>query len=395
MLTLHDDHHILKTYQRSPLIIDHAQGSYLVDVEGRRYLDMASGIAVNALGYGNADIIEAVTAQMNRYMHVSNMFVSPSVVSLAQALKANSFASKVFFSNSGTEANEAALKLCRKWGKEHPRKKHQVVALRDSFHGRSYGGMSLTGKESYRKPFEPMLEGISHIAPNDIKALKNAVSDETCAIFLEMVQGEGGVLPLTQAFVEEVAKLSQAHDILVVVDEIQTGIGRTGTFFAFEQYPVLPDIITTAKALGGGLPLGAMLVNDKLEGVLKRGDHGSTFGGNPVACAAGKALVDVVSEPIFLKNVQEKGRYLEEGLVQLQKKYPNIVLSVRGLGLMLGIDVGPHAEAVKAHAFHAGVILNVTSQTVIRLLPPLNIGYVEIDAFVLVLEDAIKAVTQS
>lgn len=380
-LVAQDQTYVLNLYRRMDLCVETSSGSYLVDTHGSRYLDMVGGIAVNGLGYGHPGIKQAITSQLDQYIHLSNFFVSPAVVGLARLLAENSFASKTFFTNSGTEAVEAALKLVRKYGKSVASDKVEVLSLHNSFHGRTYGGMTLTGQDKYKEPFAPVIPGVKHVILNDIKDLHENVSDRTCALFLEIIQGESGVRVLSQEYVEAVVKLSRKHNFCVVADEIQTGLGRTGALFAYEHYDFVPDVVTLGKSLGGGLPLGAMLVSSKLENVLIKGDHGSTFGGNPVACAAGQVVLKTVIQSGFLDDIRAKGAYLIDGLEKIRSDYPEVVTEVRGRGLMIGTEVGDYAQAIQQKALEMGILINITNGSVVRLLPPLTIDYAELDVF--------------
>jgi acetylornithine/N-succinyldiaminopimelate aminotransferase len=378
---------VLNLYQRLDLTIVKGEGSYLFDDNGNAYLDMFSGIAVNSLGHGNEKVKAAIIAQMDRYMHLSNYFPSEPVVTLAKHLVDNSFASKVFFTNSGTEANEAAIKLARKYGRARNADKIELLSFQGSFHGRTIGGMSLTGQAKYKESFGQTLPFVNHVTFNDLSDLNNKVSDMTCAFFLEMVQGEGGIQTVSEAFIKQLVYLADKHDFLIVVDEIQTGLGRTGDLFAYQHNAFTPHIVTLAKSLGGGLPLGAMLVAPSLETVLVSGDHGTTFGGNPVACAAGAAVLDIMTTEGFLDDVKVKGNYLVAQLNQIAQAHPNIILDIRGRGMMIGIEMADnYANDIKTRALKDGLLLNVTSGNVIRLLPPLTISYDEIDAFLAIFE---------
>jgi len=385
-----DKEYILNVYNRLDLEIVKGEGAYLFDINGERYLDMFSGIAVNALGHNNEAIKEAIIKQINTYIHLSNYFASPSVVNLAKLLVENSFASKVFFSNSGTEANEAALKAAKKYGNSINVNKNEFITFKNSFHGRTLGGLSLTGQDKYKKMFEPILPGITHIEINHINELQNQVSDKTCAIFLEMIQGEGGVIELTQDYMNEVLRLSKVHDFLIVVDEIQTGLCRTGDLFAYERFNFTPDIVTIAKSLGGGLPLGAMLVSDKLENIFQKGEHGSTFGGNPLAAAVGVEILQTITTERFKQTIKDKGNYLIAQLKILQNKYPTVIKEIRGRGFIIGIETGVYATRIKDEAFKKNLLLNITSSTVVRLLPPLNISKNEIDEFLVHFDNILK-----
>ena len=378
---LKDKQYVLNTYRRLDLHIVKGAGSYLYDNQGNKYLDMFSGIAVNNLGQGNEEVKKAIISQLDSYSHLSNFFSCRPVVNLAKILVENSFASKVFFSNSGAEANEAALKLARKFGRSINEDKVEVLTFYNSFHGRTYGGLTLTGQDKYKESFKPVVPSVNHLKFNDLEDLKDKVSDKTCAIFLEIVQGEGGIRELSQEYVDMLVTLSKEYNFLIVVDEIQTGLFRTGKLYAYEHLNFSPHIVTLAKALGGGLPLGAMLVSKDIEEVLKPGDHGSTFGGNPVACAAGEAVMQIMLDNAFQKDVKGKSDYLLNRLHDLKDDFPEVITDIRGKGLMIGIEVGQYAETIKQRALEDFLLLNVTSGTVIRLLPPLNISKEDIDIF--------------
>ena len=331
MGTLHDNDkkYILNLYNRLNLEAERADGVYLYDKNNNKYLDMYSGISVNNLGY-DKEIANVIKNQVDKYIHLSNYFVSEPTVNLAKLLVDNSFASKVYFSNSGTEANEAAIKLCRKYGRKINDNKIEILSALNSFHGRTYGGLTLTGQEKYQNDFKPLLSGVNYFEFNNIESLRDKVSENTCAVFLEIIQGEGGIVEVSQEFMNELVKLSKMYNFLIVIDEIQTGIGRSGDLFAFEKYNITPDIVTLAKSIGGGLPLGAMLVNEKLEEVLKVGDHGSTFGGNPVACAAGEYVLNKIVNTDLLKEVKEKSNYLLNELENIKEEFPTLIKEIRG-----------------------------------------------------------------
>jgi acetylornithine/N-succinyldiaminopimelate aminotransferase len=370
------------------------EGSYLIDKDGNRYLDLVSGLSVNALGYQNEAIKDAIEKQMNQYLHLSNYFISEPVVKLAKLLVHHSFASKVFFSNSGTEANEAALKLARKYGSEKHPDKIEVLTFTNSFHGRTYGGLSLTGQSKYQSIFKPIVPGIEHVRFNDIEDLIEHVNPNTCAFFLELIQGEGGVHEVSQEFMDILVRLAKEYDFLIIVDDIQAGMGRTGDLFSYEKLNFTPDLLTIAKSLGGGIPLGAMLVSKRLENIFLAGQHGSTFGGNPLACRVGAVVLETIIQPEFQKSVKAKGFYFKKSIEELMVKYPHIMKEVRGRGLMIGFDVGEYANRIKALALRKGLILNSTNQTVIRLLPPLTISYEEIDEFLIGLDQILEEIEE-
>ncbi|MBU1143499.1 MAG: aspartate aminotransferase family protein [Firmicutes bacterium] len=380
-----DQDYILNTYKRLPIEIVKAKGSYLYDQMGNKYLDMFAGIAVSSLGHLHPKVIQAMKKQMKKNLHLSNYFVSEPLVDLAKGLVSKSFASKVFFTNSGTEAIEASIKLARKYGKTISPNKFKIITLSESFHGRTMGGLTLTAQPKYQESFLPLLPGITYVERNNIKELRKAMNRDVCAIFIEMIQGESGIQVLSREYIDELIKLSKEFKVLIVADEIQTGLLRTGKLFAYEHTNLIPDVLTLAKSLGGGLPLGAMLVSKSLEDILKAGDHGTTFGGNPLAAASGLATFTILSSAIMIQEVQAKSDYLFEKLNSLKNRY-KIIKEIRGKGLMIGIEVGEFADKIKNEALAKKVLLNVTNQTVIRLLPPLNMTYKDLDIFLNIFE---------
>lgn len=386
-----DRKYILNLYNRLNLQIERAEGIYLYDRDNNKYLDMYSGISVNNLGY-NKEIIDAIVNQAHKYIHLSNYLVAEPTVKLAKLLVENSFASKVFFSNSGTEANEAAIKLCRKYGKTISSEKYQILAALNSFHGRTCGGLTLTGQEKYQKDFRPLLSGVDYFEFNNISSLRDKVNENTCAIFLEVIQGEGGIIEVSQEFIDELVELSNKYKFLIVIDEIQTGLGRSGDLFAFEKYKFTPDIVTLAKSIGGGLPLGATLISKELEDILKPGDHGTTFGGNPVACAAGECVLNTIINTNILEEVQNKSKYLLGELSKIKESYPEIINDIRGRGFMIGIDVGDYAMVIRDKAQERKLLLNITNKTIIRLLPSLCISKEEIDEFIYIFKEVLNTI---
>lgn len=386
-----DKKYILNTYNRLDLIIEKGEGSYVFDIDGNKYLDMYSGISVNNLGHDKG-IVEAIIKQASKYMHLSNYFVSEPVVNLAKLLVENTFASKVFFTNSGTESNEAAIKLCRKYGKQSNENKYELLSAYNSFHGRTTGSLALTGQEKYQKNFMPLIPGVSHFKYNDIEDLRTKVNENTCGLFLEIIQGEGGIVEISKEFIDEVAKLSKKYNFLIVIDEIQAGMGRTGDLFAYEQYDFTPHIVTISKSVGGGIPLGAMLVSEDVENVLQPGDHGSTFAANPVSCAGGEYVMNKLVNTDLCNEVKLKGNYLINKLNKLKEKYPHIIKDVRGRGLMIGIDVGQYVNDIKKIAQENRLLLNSTNNTIIRLLPSLCITTDEINEFLTIFENILKEV---
>ncbi len=365
--------YLMLTYNPHPVLFVKGEGSYLYDNEGKKYLDFFSGIAVNNLGHCQENVVEAIINQAKTLMHVSNLYYTEPMLKLAKALVEQSGfgTGKVFFCNSGTEANEAALKLARLYGFD--RNKSKVVTALNSFHGRTLGGLSLTGQKKYHKKFYPLVPEITYTVFNDLQALENDLTGDTAALFLECVQGEGGVRPARNDYLQKAREICRQRDILLVFDEVQTGIGRTGEFFAYENYGVLPDVVTLAKGLGGGLPLGAVIATDQAA-VFNPGQHASTFGGNPLTTSAALAVIETICQPEFLTAVKKKAALLQE---LLTKPHP-LISEVRGLGLMLGIELKiPAAEVVKK-ALTLGLVIGTAGENVIRLLPPLNITEQEI-----------------
>ena len=380
--------YFLQTYKRIPIEIDHADGVYIFSRDGKKYLDFFGGLAVNALGYNNARVKRSIVNQIDRYMHMSNMFLLDIQVEFGELLCELSGYPKVFLTNSGAESIEAAAKLSRKWG--NTRAKQKLVALTNSFHGRTYGALSLTDREKYRMGYEPFLPEVDHVLFNDVEDLGKKVDDKTAAVFVEFIQGEGGINVLSDEFVDALFSLRSKFGFLVVADEVQSGVFRTGKFFAFEHYGVRPDIVTVAKPIGGGLPLGAILVDDHLADVMSYGSHGTTFGGNPVSCAAGVATLKELVENKIDLHVQKIGGYLKMKLLDLKNKYPDFISDVRGLGLMVGIDCKTPCSDFVDKLLSNGVLANCTNTTVIRLLPPLIVKEEHIDILVETLEHTIS-----
>jgi len=361
-------------YKRLPLSVSRGEGRYLYMEDGSRYLDMISGIGVNALGYGDPRVVDAITEQSGKIIHASNLFMMKPQFELAEKLLGITGLSKVFFANSGTEAIEAAIKLSRKWAADAGNTgKKQVLSLSNCFHGRTYGAMSLTAKPKYLEGFDPLLPATGSIGFNDIEDLKRKVSGDTAAVFIECVQGEGGIHRVSEEFLAALAQLRKEHDFLLVADEIQAGCGRTGKFCSYMHFGLEPDIVCLAKPLGGGLPLSAVIGGRNVENVFAAGNHGTTFGGNPVACAAGLALIEAIYEDNLMQRATETGEWLKNALDALAAKHPQIE-AVRQYGLMIGITVGREAAYYVEEALKRKVIVNATSQNVIRLLPPLNLN---------------------
>ncbi|MBI4810335.1 MAG: aminotransferase class III-fold pyridoxal phosphate-dependent enzyme [Ignavibacteriales bacterium] len=338
------------SYQRLPIEITHGERVYLFTKDGMKYLDMFGGLAVNALGYGNPKILEAITEQSKKFIHLSNFYLQEPQIRLAELLVRHSGYWKVFFSNSGTEAIEGAIKIARKWGKS--KGKSEIISFTKGFHGRTLGA-----------PY------------NDIYSLKSSVSEKTTAIVLEFIQGEAGIIQSSQEFVSELKRLKDKFDFLIIADEIQSGLGRTGKLFSFQHYKnISPDIVVVAKALGGGLPLGAILGNSSVAGVIQPGDHGSTFGGNPVACAAGVVVLNEIVEGGIMKNAEQMGSILKSELTKLKSEFPSLIKDVRGMGLMLGLELSRECDSIVTSLRERGVLINCTNKNILRFLPPLIIN---------------------
>ena len=373
-----DNEYVLHTYNRNPIVLEKGHGLRAAGPEGQQYLDFTSGIGVNSLGYCDLDWAEAVSEQAHKLQHTSNLYYTAPCGKLAKKLCKRTGMSKVFFGNSGAEANEGAIKAARKYSVDHYRKdRTTVITLVNSFHGRTIATLTATGQEVFHNYFGPFNEGFLYAPAGDIEALEELVDRTTCAVMLELIQGEGGVLPLDKEFVQATAEICKEKDILLLIDEVQTGIGRTGSLFCYEQYGVQPNIISMAKGLGGGVPIGAVMADKKCQDVLGAGTHGTTFGGNPLCCAAANTVLDIVNKPEFLKSVQEKGEYLKKEILAIGSPK---VKTVRGMGLMLGIVVDKDERAAMvSQLMEKGVLVLTAGTEAIRLLPPLVITKEEMD----------------
>lgn len=369
-----------QTYSRYPVTLVKGKGSRVWDENGKEYLDFLSGIAVCNLGHCHPAVVKAAQDQLETLIHVSNFFYTEPQANLAKLLADNSFADKIFFCNSGAEANEAAIKLARKYEHEHAdSKRFEIITMGYSFHGRTFATLSATGQEKFQKGFEPLLPGFQHVPFNDIDALKEVVSDFTSAIMLEPIQGEGGVNIPSVKFMKEVRQLCDERDILLIFDEVQVGMGRTGKLFAYEHFGVEPDIMTLAKALAGGLPAGAMLAGKKIAESFSPGTHASTFGGNPVVMAAGAAVMRELISTDVLENCSDMGRYFCTKLNSLKDTYPEIIKEIRGKGLIIGVELNIKGKEIVKRCLDRGLIINCTRDTILRFLPPINVKKEEID----------------
>lgn len=378
-LKAEENQYVMNTYGRFPIALDHGEGATVWDVEGKKYIDLASGIGVNCMGYNNPKIIDAITQQAHKLIHVSNLFTTAPMVQVAKKLVEKTHLNgKVFFANSGAEANEGAIKLARKYSYDkYGEGRYKIVTLINSFHGRTVTTLKATGQDRFHNYFFPFTEGFDYAVANDFDSVRKKVDDMTCAVMMELIQGEGGVLPLDLDFVKQVEALCREKDLLLIIDEVQTGIGRTGSLFCFQQYGIRPDVVTMAKGLGGGMPIGAVLAAESCSKVLTPGTHATTFGGTPIVCAAANAVLDTVGNGQFLTQVREKGEYLKNGILSLGSSN---IRGVRGMGLMLGIivDEGKHT-AFANQLIEKGVLAITAGKNAVRLLPPLTISKEEMD----------------
>jgi acetylornithine/N-succinyldiaminopimelate aminotransferase len=383
------DRYLMQTYTRQPISIVRGRGSRVFDLEGREYVDFVAGVAVNVLGHGHPDLIAAIQKQSQHLLHASNLYYTEPQVKLAEALVEHSFAKKVFFCNSGAEANEAAIKLARRYAHgKYGAARFEIITMLQSFHGRTMATLTATGQEKVQKGFEPLLPGFTYVPFNDLNAVEQAITPATAAIMLELVQGEGGVQVADQAYVKSLRALCRDRDILLILDEVQTGMGRTGTLFAYEHYGIQPDIMTLAKGLGGGLPIGACLATDEVAAAFTPGTHASTFGGNPLACSAALAVMRVLLEGRVLAQSRTVGQYLAKNLLELKDRHPN-VKDARGLGLLQGLELTVDGKPVVTDCLHRGLLINCTMDRVLRFVPPLIITQREIDRLVDVLADVL------
>ena len=382
-----DNEYVLHTYNRNPIALEKGHGLYAEGPEGQKYLDFTSGIGVNSLGYCDLTWAEAVSEQAHKLQHTSNLYYTAPCGKLAKKLCKRTGMSKVFFGNSGAEANEGAIKAARKYSVDHYGKdRYNVITLVNSFHGRTIATLTATGQDVFHKDFGPFPANFGYIPANDFDTFKAAVDDSVCAVMMEMVQGEGGVVALDADYVQSVADYCHAHDILIIVDEVQTGVGRTGTFLACEQFGLKPDLVTLAKGLGGGLPIGAVLASKKVADTMGPGSHGSTFGGNPVVCAGGCAVLDAMDDA-FMRNVNARAAQLREGLASLPH-----VASVSGMGLMVGIAFADDVKAadVRAACERKGLLV-LTAKTRLRLLPPLILSEADVAKALAILDDVLSS----
>ncbi|MDR2734760.1 MAG: acetylornithine/succinylornithine family transaminase [Spirochaetota bacterium] len=392
-ISLHelDEKVIGNTYHRFPLTVAKAKGAWVFDAKGKRYLDYLSGVAVLPLGHCHPEIVKAITSQVSRYIHLSNYFAEKGQVELAALLIENTYADKVFFVNTGTEATELAIKMARKWAlRNRGRRAKEIISLENSFHGRTMGAITLTAQERFHAGIGPLMGGVKSVPYNNIAAVKAAFSNKTAAVIAEPVQCEGGINIPQIDYMTQLKNLCKKYNVLLIADEVQTGIGRTGRFLACEHSLLTPDITLLGKSLGGGLPLGAVLATDAVANALSYGDHGTTMGGNPVACAAGTAMLRFITEKKLIQQAEDMGNYIKNALFDLRKKHPEIS-GIRNLGLIIGFEYD-HAEDLVAESLAQGLIINHVQKNTVRMLPPFITTPAEVKQAMTILSQAIKKV---
>ncbi len=386
-----DQQSYLPVFNRYKIVLDHGEGAEVWDINGKKYLDFLGGIAVNVLGHNHKALVQAVQEQAGKLIHCSNLYYTKPQADAAAKLVKLSGLDKAFFANSGAEANEGAIKIARKYGYSINPEKTEIISAWDSFHGRTLATLTATGQTHYHEGLGPLPAGFTYVHYNDIAELESKISDKTAAVMLETIQGEGGVHTPNADYLKQVRKLCDKHGALLILDEIQAGIGRSGKFFAYENYGIKPDIVTLAKGLAGGVPIGAFIVTDKVAAAFKPGDHGTTFGGNPLACAAANVVLDTVPKDEFLKNIQAVGKYFKDKLQELAKKYPKFIVDVRGEGLILGAELAgaEHGRDIVNDCLAKGLIINCTAGKVLRFIPPLIITTAQIDEAFAVMDEVI------
>lgn len=384
-----DKKYFMPVFSRYQLVLSHGEGPYVYDTDGKRYIDFLAGIAVNVLGHGHPGLVKAVCEQAARLIHCSNLYYTEPQVQLIKKLAELSGLDKVFIANSGAEANEGAMKLARKYGKVIGQEKFEIVTAEHSFHGRTLATLTATGQPKYQEGYEPLPGGFRYVPFNDKAALKAAVSAKTCAVMIEPVQGEGGIHAPVDGYLQYARELCDQYGALLIFDEIQSGMGRTGSFLACQGYGVNPDIITLAKGLAGGVPIGAFLATEKAAAAFAPGDHGSTFGGNPLACAAALAVLEAIEQEGLMANAAAVGEYLIGKMKSLQHKYPALIKEVRGKGLMVGVELNRPGREVVDLCMAAGAIINCTAGNVLRFVPPLNVNRQHVDEVVTIVDDVL------
>jgi acetylornithine/N-succinyldiaminopimelate aminotransferase len=382
-----DKKFVMQTYGRQPIVLSYGKGAEVWDIDGKSYLDCFAGVAVNNVGHSHPKVALAICHQAQRMIHCSNVYYNLEQAELAKLLTQISSHDRVFFANSGAEANEGAIKLARKYSG-----KGEIIAANNSFHGRTLATVTATGTDKYKEPFKPLPAGFKHVPFGDIPAMVDAITEKTAAIILEPIQGEGGVIVPPEGYLEDVQNLCRQKDILLILDEVQTGFGRTGEMFASTSFKIQPDITTVAKAMGGGYPMGAILANEKIADAFEPGDHGSTFGGNPLGCAASKAAIEVILDEKLTYQSKVLGEYFKKSLEEVASKY-DIVKEVRGMGLMIGLELTKNCTEAVSEARKQGILINCTAGTVIRLLPPLVIKKEQLDIIVHVMDEVLAKIS--
>ena len=376
----------LPVFARYNIVLDHGDGPYVYDTKGKKYIDFLAGIAVNVVGHNYKPLVDAVSKQASKMIHCSNLYYTEVQVEAAEKLKKLSGMDKVFFGNSGAEANEGAIKLARKYATNIDPEKIQIISALHSFHGRTLATLTATGQDHYHHGFGPLPAGFDYVPYNDIQALEAKMSDKTCAVMLEAIQGEGGVHVPDPDYLPKVRALCDKYNAVLIFDEVQCGMGRTGTFFGCQQFGVKPDIVTLAKGLAGGVPIGAFMATDKVASAFHAGDHGSTFGGNPLACAAACVVLDALIDGNLMENAKEIGAYLQSKFEEYKAKYPNLIKEVRGRGLILGMELTRPGREIANECLDYGAIINCTAGNVLRFVPPLNITKAHVDELISVLD---------
>lgn len=376
----------LPVFARYNIVLDHGDGPYVYDTKGKKYIDFLAGIAVNVVGHNYKPLVDAVSQQASKMIHCSNLYYTEVQVEAAEKLKKLSGMDKVFFGNSGAEANEGAIKLARKYATNIDPEKIQIISALHSFHGRTLATLTATGQDHYHHGFGPLPAGFDYVPYNDIQALEAKMSDKTCAVMLEAIQGEGGVHVPDPDYLPKVRALCDKYNAVLIFDEVQCGMGRTGTFFGCQQFGVKPDIVTLAKGLAGGVPIGAFMATDKVASAFHAGDHGSTFGGNPLACAAACVVLDALIDGNLMENAKEIGAYLQSKFEAYKAKYPNLIKEVRGRGLILGMELTRPGREIANECLDYGAIINCTAGNVLRFVPPLNITKAHVDELISVLD---------
>lgn len=381
-----DKNDYMPVFARYNIVLDHGDGPYLYDTSGKKYIDYLAGIAVNVVGHNYKPLVDAISRQAAKMIHCSNLYYTEVQIEAAEKLKKLSGMDKVFFGNSGAEANEGAIKLARKYATDIDPEKIQIISAVHSFHGRTLATLTATGQDHYHHGFGPLPEGFDYVPFNDIEALEAKMSDKTCAVMLEAIQGEGGVHVPDEDYLPKVCALCDKYNAVLIFDEVQCGMGRTGTFFGCQQFDVKPDIVTLAKGLAGGVPIGAFMATDKVANAFKPGDHGSTFGGNPLACAAACVVLDALVNDNLMENAKEVGAYLKAKFDTYKEKYPTLIKEVRGRGLILGMELTRPGREIANECLDWGAIINCTAGNVLRFVPPLNITKAHVDELITILD---------